>query len=69
MTADDMVQVALCEEVGYPDLAKVGWLEGAYGLGLVSLPAACRPTRICHRSLSFFHQAASPLSQCELASA
>ena len=69
MTADDMVHVALCEEVGYPDLARVGLLEGAYGLSLVSLPAASRPTHIYHRSLLSFLQATSPLSQCELTSA
>ena len=36
MTVDDMVEVALCEQVGYPDLARINMLEGARGLAQVS---------------------------------
>lgn len=61
MTADDMVEVALCEEAGYPDLARVGWLEGAYGLDLVRLPAACGPA---HIFLVRFGCFSSPLLPC-----
>lgn len=55
MTANDMVEVALCEEESYPDLARVGMLEGAHGLGLVRLATACTRPRILVYVMGHFH--------------
>lgn len=41
MAAEDLAEVALCEEVCYPDLARGSMLEGVRGLGQVGLATCC----------------------------